>query len=840
MSLLESLLDAIVRLQGDALVMHVGEKPYVVTTSASANEFRGPLAWGQVELSSRVLTPDAVLGMLGQILPLDQRQALENFGAIEYEIAPPAGLSERFTVVAARGGDDIWLEVRRHPAVAEPAAAANVEPEAAPVAEEMPAPVAAAAPQEQPALAAAIETPAQARPVEHVGSQPVEAVSAGAAPDDDDAFEIVHEDSQAAPTDAEVDELFAASAAVLRAAADGGTNDDNDLSFAIDDDFQPAVFEEVDEVLSLEPPVVMSEPVAREPERVAESEPEQVVAISAETVFPAPPVAAFEESVPEVAVAPVPDAVVEEAPPIVPVPEPVAAVSDAVVEEPCHTEIAAEAAAEPVEVIPEVAAPIVSIVPEPVEMEPEPTVSTVADEPEHTEVATEFEAESVEVVLEIAPPAPVVASAPDPVVEKAPEVVVAGSDRLHQTTESVEASAKTGEPVEAPTIKREEQRPAVVVTMARRGGAQEPTAAARRSPSVSVEEILRTAVARGAATVYIVAGTAPMLRTDGEIAGLDTDRLSPSDVERLMSEVAPAEPDDVEGGEWIRDVADVGRVRCLAFRDHRGPGLILRLIPPQAISADQLGLTAEVQALCGQSDGLVLVTGPRASGKSTLMSAFVDLINRTRSDHVITVESQIGFLHESRRSFVSQREVRGNADAVADAVRAALREDPDVLLIEDLRSADIAAAALEAAESGRLVFGSLSAPSTIAGIDELIELFPADRRAHVQGSLAAALRGVVAQVLVRRVRGGRTAAREVLLNTPAVAALIKDGKTFDLPRAMASGRHGMAPLNDSLVRLVRDGTVHVTEAYRKAFDKEALLAALERDSVDTSFAERLA
>jgi twitching motility protein PilT len=265
------------------------------------------------------------------------------------------------------------------------------------------------------------------------------------------------------------------------------------------------------------------------------------------------------------------------------------------------------------------------------------------------------------------------------------------------------------------------------------------------------------------------------------------------------------------------------------------------MIPPRAISADQLGLPPEVQALCAQPDGLVLVTGARASGKSTLLSAFIDLINRTRSDHVISIESQINFAHESRKSFVSQREVRGDAEAAAAAVRSAFREDPDVLVIEDLRTAEIVSVALEAAESGRLVLASLSAPSTIAAIERLIELFSPERRAHAQTSLGGALRGVVAQVLLRKVKGGRIAAREVLLNTPAVSSLILEGRTFQLPVALDSGRrHGMVPLTDSLAALVREGTVHVAEAYRKALDQEALLAVLKRDGIDTSFAERLA
>jgi twitching motility protein PilT len=356
-----------------------------------------------------------------------------------------------------------------------------------------------------------------------------------------------------------------------------------------------------------------------------------------------------------------------------------------------------------------------------------------------------------------------------------------------------------------------------------------------------LERILRIAAARGAATVYLVAQSHPVIRVDGEISMLDSEpMLAAADIERLITEMARASGDEIQTEEWMTDLPDVGRVRCVTFTDERGPGVIFRMTPPKAISADQLGIPPEVQALCAQPDGLVLVTGARASGKSTLLNAFVDLINRTRSDHIITIESQIGFVHESRRSFVSQREVRGPEPAAA-AVRSAFREDPDVLVIDDLRTSDIVAAAFEAAQAGRLVFAAATAASTIAALDRIIELFSADRRGQAQTLLAGVLRGVVAQMLLRRVRGGRIAAREILLNTPVVAGLILEGKTGQLPVALDNGRrHGMVPLADSFAALVRAGTIHAAEAYRKTPDRTALLAALRADGVDTSFAERLA
>ena len=286
--------------------------------------------------------------------------------------------------------------------------------------------------------------------------------------------------------------------------------------------------------------------------------------------------------------------------------------------------------------------------------------------------------------------------------------------------------------------------------------------------------------------------------------------MSEADVEALILDMIPERNREAlrsqAGTEWICDVPDVGRIRCVTFRDHRGAGGIFRMIPARAISAEQLGLSREIQGLCAEADGLVLVAGQRSSGKSTLISAFVDLINRTRSDHVITIENQIKFVHENRGSLVSQREVRGDRNELVSVARAALRENPDVLVVEDFGSPEIVTLALEAAQSGHLVIGALTAHTATDAVDRIIDQTPPERRAKVQLGLAENLRGIVAQVLLRKTGGGRVAAREVLLNTSAVANLIAEGKTSQLPMAIDSGRkHGMVALNDALVAFVQGG-----------------------------------
>jgi twitching motility protein PilT len=293
--------------------------------------------------------------------------------------------------------------------------------------------------------------------------------------------------------------------------------------------------------------------------------------------------------------------------------------------------------------------------------------------------------------------------------------------------------------------------------------------------------------------------------------------------------------------EWICDLEGVGRVRCMSFRDQSGPGGVFRLMPTRSVSADQVGLPRAVQALAIEPEGLVLIAGPRSSGKRTTLSAFVDLMNRTRRDHIITIEREINIQHERGNSFISQREVRGSDEDLLVAARAAMREDPDVLVIEELRTGALMNVALEAAAAGRLVVGGFTAHTATGAIDRIIDLYAPEYHRQVQMALAESMRGVIAQVLLRKIGGGRLPAREVLLNTPAVSGAIAEGKTSQLPMAIEGGRrYGMMPFNDALVGLVQNGSVGAREAYRHSPDRAGFLAALNRNGIDTSFVERLA
>ena len=358
--------------------------------------------------------------------------------------------------------------------------------------------------------------------------------------------------------------------------------------------------------------------------------------------------------------------------------------------------------------------------------------------------------------------------------------------------------------------------------------------------STDVERLLRIVAARGASALFLTSESRPYMRVDGDIRQLEGEAvLSRSDVEAAIIEIAP------EGkgaaAEWLREYPELGRIRCTTFTDHRGPGLLLRMIATRAATAEQLGLSREVQALATEPQGLVLVTGPRASGKSTLLSALVDLVNRQRAEFVITLERQIRLVHDNKSALVSQREIRGGADEALAAARSALREGPDVLVVDDLISPHMVPLILTAASEGLLVFVSIAAPSTTDAVQRFVELAAPEMRGAVQSAMAESFRGAVAQVLLKKTGGGLVSAREVLLATAQVARVIAEGQPAQLPHVLESGRkHGMASFSETMIEYVRAGSVDVREVFRKAPDRERLLAGLKREKIDTSLIERLA
>ncbi|MGH7616328.1 MAG: type IV pilus twitching motility protein PilT [Gemmatimonadaceae bacterium] len=353
-----------------------------------------------------------------------------------------------------------------------------------------------------------------------------------------------------------------------------------------------------------------------------------------------------------------------------------------------------------------------------------------------------------------------------------------------------------------------------------------------------IDHLLRVAVARDASDLHLRAGEPPILRCHGEIIRLsELPRLGADDVSALVDATMPprnrAELAESSDTDFAYEIPACARFRVNAFRDRSGAAAVFRRIPPAVVTVEELGLSLEIQRLASLTRGLVLVTGPTGSGKSTTLCALVDLVNRTRSDHIITIEDPIEFVHESQRCVVSQRQVGMHTRSFKSALRAALREDPDVILFGEMRDLETVSIALETAETGHLVFATLHTTTAATTIDRIIDQFPADSQDQTRVMLADSLRGVISQTLCKRAGGGRVAAREVLFNTSPVANLIRERKTFQVPSIMqTSKRAGMITMNDALVDLVDSRQVEVEEAYVHATDKASFVAALKAKGID--------
>jgi twitching motility protein PilT len=359
-------------------------------------------------------------------------------------------------------------------------------------------------------------------------------------------------------------------------------------------------------------------------------------------------------------------------------------------------------------------------------------------------------------------------------------------------------------------------------------------------PRAALDDLFRLLVSSGASDLHLRTGEPPMLRHHGELARQSHPALTLDQLDSMMVSIMTAKEigEFREGGDtdWAYEIEGLARFRCNAGRDRFGPMAVFRVIPNQIRTADEMGLSREVQNLCYLTKGLVVVTGPTGSGKSTTLAGLVDLINRTRSDHIITIEDPIEFVHPSKKCLVTQRQVGLHTRSFKHALRAALREDPDIILVGEMRDLETVSIAIETAETGHLVFGTLHTTTASSTIDRIIDQFPPDRQAQVRVMLSESLRGVIAQVLCKKIGGGRVAAREVLLSTPAVSNLIREGKTFQIPSIMQTNRKaGMVTLNDALLELVDAKQVEAKEAYMKAVEKAGLAAALKARKHDVSF-----
>ncbi|HLE56866.1 MAG TPA: PilT/PilU family type 4a pilus ATPase, partial [Rhodothermia bacterium] len=335
---------------------------------------------------------------------------------------------------------------------------------------------------------------------------------------------------------------------------------------------------------------------------------------------------------------------------------------------------------------------------------------------------------------------------------------------------------------------------------------------------LEMESLLEKLVNEAGSDLHLHVGEPPILRHHGELKRMEgLEPLTNSRIEAMLVSIMPernlAEYRATSDTDFAYEIPNIARFRANAFRDHHGAGGVFRAIPNKVATVEALGISPEVQKLCFLTQGLVLVTGPTGSGKSTMLGGLVDLINRSRDDHLVTIEDPIEFVHKNKRCVITQRQVGLHTESFKSALRAALREDPDIVLIGEMRDMETVAIALETAETGHLVFGTLHTTTAVGTIDRIIDQFPADRQSQIRVMLADTLKGVVSQTLCRKIGGGRVAAREVLLSLPAVANMIREGKAFQIQSVMQTSRRlGMVLLGDVLLDLVEKGIVEPKEA----------------------------
>jgi len=357
-----------------------------------------------------------------------------------------------------------------------------------------------------------------------------------------------------------------------------------------------------------------------------------------------------------------------------------------------------------------------------------------------------------------------------------------------------------------------------------------PLAAGQAPP---IDKLFGKMVRAKASDLHLSSTVQPMIRVDGSMMTIkDEGVLSPEMLYKLVIPIMPArnraEFEARHDTDFAYEIQGLGRFRCNVFSDRKGPGAVFRIIPSKILTCDDLKLPEVVKMFANLSKGLVLVTGPTGSGKSTTLAAIVDLVNATREDHLITIEDPIEFVHQNKKCLVNQREVHTHTESFKSALRAALREDPDICLVGEMRDLETIEIAMETAETGHLVFGTLHTTTAASTVNRIIEQFPADRQDQIRVMLSESLRGVVSQTLLKRIGGGRIACLEVLLVTGAVANLIREGKTFQIPSVQQTSKgEGMSLQHEVLAEMVKSHIVDPKEAYIKAVDKKGFLGALE-------------
>jgi twitching motility protein PilT len=328
-----------------------------------------------------------------------------------------------------------------------------------------------------------------------------------------------------------------------------------------------------------------------------------------------------------------------------------------------------------------------------------------------------------------------------------------------------------------------------------------------------IDELFKIMVERGASDLHLAAGTPPYLRLHGEMAKLEFKALSNEECQALIFEILSEKQKRAFIENWELDLAytveNLGRFRCNIFMQRKGMGAVFRVIPEKIKTVEELGLPPEIMELIKVHKGLICVTGPTGSGKSTTLAALINYINQNENAHILTIEDPIEFVHPNLKSLVNQREVGGHTKSFANALKAALREDPDIILVGEMRDLETIQLALTAAETGHLVFGTLHTNNAHKTVDRIIDVFPETKQAQIRVMLSESLRGVVAQALLPKADGkGRVAAIEIMVNSRSVANLIREGKTFQIPSAMQTGRNqGMVTYESAVDHMIARGLI---------------------------------
>jgi twitching motility protein PilT len=345
---------------------------------------------------------------------------------------------------------------------------------------------------------------------------------------------------------------------------------------------------------------------------------------------------------------------------------------------------------------------------------------------------------------------------------------------------------------------------------------------------ISLEELLKNAVEKGASDIHITVGLPPMLRINGKITRCDGDILYPKDTEVYVKTILNGDQfnkyDSLGEADVSYAMPGIGRFRVNVFKQRGSNALVLRLIALNVPTLEGLKMPPILKTLTEKNRGLVLVTGPTGSGKSTTLAAMVNEINSIRHSHIITLEDPIEYLHRHNKCIVNQREVGNDTNSYANALRAVLREDPDVILVGEMRDLETIGVAITAAETGHLVFSTLHTIGASKTIDRVIDVFPSDQQQQIKVQLAAVLEGVVSQQLIERADGeGRACALEIMITTPAIRNLIREGKTHQIDSMVQTGtKYGMKSMDMSLVELFKKGVITEDQAINYAVDEETL------------------